>query len=157
MKCKQKLCSRSKNLSPNGNCSVCEEVLENARIAKDQTNKQKSVPKIEVDLKQMIDVHGKLSKGANIDPSVVSGLLLAGVINILGQHDELEQLEERIKALECNNLTNRNRIEALENWVVKQDELITVLDGKLSTMDQSGVIIKEGIELKEIKKRIVSL
>ena len=122
-------------------------VLENARIAKDQTNKQKSVPKIEVDLKQMIDVHGKLSKGANIDPSFVSGLLLAGVINILGQHDALTQLEERIKARECNNLTNR--IKALENWVVKQDELITVLDGKLSTMDQSGVIIRKELDLKK--------
>ena len=115
MKCKQKLCARSKNLSTNGNCSVCEEVLENARIAKDQTIKHKSVPKIEVDLKQMIDVHGKLSKGANIDPSVVSGLLLAGVINILGQHDALEQLEEKLKVLEHDSLTNRNRTDALEN------------------------------------------
>ena len=69
-----------KNIIQNGNCSVCEDVLENAKIAKDFMNKQKSVPKIEVDLKQMIDVYGKLSKDASIVPSIVSGLLLAGVI-----------------------------------------------------------------------------
>ena len=57
MHCKQKLCSRSKNLSKNGNCSVCEDVLENSRVAHAHINKQKTVPRIEVDLKKMVEIH----------------------------------------------------------------------------------------------------
>jgi hypothetical protein len=82
MKCKQKLCARSKNLRQNGNCSICEDVLENAKNDHDRINKQKTVPKIEVDLKKMVEIHDKLSNGANIDPKVVSSLLLSGIVNI---------------------------------------------------------------------------
>ena len=66
-------------------------------------------------------------RGANIDPKIVSSLLLSGIVNILGQHDALEHLEEGIKVLEHDNVTNRNRTEALENWVTKQEEVISEL------------------------------
>ena len=119
---------------------------ENAKIAHERINKQKTVPKIEVDLKKMVEIHDKLSKGANIDPKVVSGLLLSGIINILKQHDALEHLEEKIKVLEHDSLTNRNRIEALENWVTKQDEAISNLSVKLSESD------KENYQNEEVPK-----
>ena len=157
MKCKQKLCSRSKNLKQNGNCSVCEDVLENANAAHAKIDKNKTVPRVEVDLKQMVDFHKKLKNGENIDPKDVSALLLAGIINILGQHDALDILEEHIKALEHENLSNRSRIEALENWVMKQHDTIEILDGKLSTMDVNGAIVKESEDIKVLKKRILSL
>ena len=95
MHCKQKLWPRSKNLSKNGNCSVCEDVLENSKAAHGHINKQKTVPRIEIDLKKMVEINDQLSKGANIDPKVVSGLLLSGIINILKQHDALEHLKMR--------------------------------------------------------------
>ena len=134
MKCTQKLCSRSRNLSQNGNCSVCEDVLKNSKIAQDRINKQKTVPKVEVDQYQ----------------KVVSGLLLAGVINILSQHDALEHLEEKTKVLEQENLTNRNKIEALENWVMKQDEAISDLSLKLSL--KSDKIEEQMPKIKEVPK-----
>ena len=149
MHCKQKLCSRSKNLSKNGNCSVCEDVLENSKVAHANINKQKTVPRIEVDLKKMVEIHDQLSKGANIDPKVVSGLLLSGIINILKQHDALEHLEEKIKVLEHDNLTNRNRTEALENWVTKQDKAISDLSQKLS---ENETVVKEHSHDKEDSK-----
>ena len=71
MKCKQKLCSRNKNIEASGNCSVCENVLvESAKAFEDK--KKKVSTKVEVDLDLM-------------------------VINILHQHDVIEELDDRIK------------------------------------------------------------
>ena len=57
MKCKQKLCFWTKNINENGNCSVCEDVLENPKVAHDIIDKNKTVSRVEVDLKQMLDFY----------------------------------------------------------------------------------------------------
>merc|ERR1712096_213988 len=63
----------------------------------------------------------------------------------------------RIRVLEHNDVTNRTRIESLENWVGRQGEAIEEFNEKLSTMDLNGVIIKESLEIKSLRERIVKL
>ena len=63
----------------------------------------------------------------------MSNLLDSGIINILVLHDVI--VEARIKAHE---LSNQARIEALENWVLKQDKNIEEMNDKLSRMDVNG-------------------
>ena len=114
MKCKQKLCSRNKNIEASGNCSVCENVLvESAKAFEDK--KKKVSTKVEVDLDLMVKVHDKLSRGIAVEQEVVGNLLLGGVINILHQHDVIKELDNRIKDVEQTSLTDRLRFESLEN------------------------------------------
>ena len=154
MKCNQKLCQRTKNLRQTGNCSVCDDVIKNATESHKQIDLKKSVKTVQVDMKKMIDIHGKLSKGVNIDNKDVNVLVLGGIIS---QHDALQDLEDRIKHVEHNDVTNRTRIESLENWVVSQGEVIKELSEKLAKMDLNGVIIKESNEIKALRERIVNL
>ena len=71
MMCKQKLCSRNKKIEVSGNCSVCENALvESAKAFEDK--KKKVSTKVEFDLDLM-------------------------VINILHEHDVIEELDDRIK------------------------------------------------------------
>lgn len=154
MKFSQKLCQRNKNINQNGNCSVCEEVIANSMKAHEKIDQNKTIPKVALDMKQMVDVHKKLKNGINIDPRDVSVLLLGGVINIISQHDALENLEEKIKTLEHNEITNKTRIESLENWVVCQGDLIKTLDEKLTVLDKNGVVIKESAEIGTLKSKI---
>ena len=157
MKCTQQLCQRTKNLCKNGNCSICDDVLKHATEYHKQIDKRKSVKTVQVDMKKMIDIHGKLSKGANIDTKDVNVLVLGGIINIISQHDALQDLEDRIKVAEHNDVTNRTRIESLDNWVGSQVEVIKELSEKLATMDQNGVIVKESNQIKALRERIVDL
>ena len=157
MKYHQKLCQRTKNLCKNGNCSVCDDVIKHATESHKQIDKKKSVKTVQVDMKKMIDVHEKLSKGVSIDPKDVNVLVLGGIINIISQHDALQDLENRIKVVEHNDLTNRTRIESLENWVVTQGEVIEELRGKLLQLDLNGVILKESKEVDNLKKKVASL
>ena len=99
MKCKQRLCNRNKNIGRSGHCSVCENVLVEQLKTLEGTKKQ--VPrKVEVDVELMVNTHNKISRGINVEQEVVSNLLLGGVINILQQHDALEEMEERIVSVD---------------------------------------------------------
>ena len=86
MKCSQKLYQRNKNINQNGNCNVCEEVITNSMKAHEKIDQNNTVQKVALDMKQMVDVHKKLTNGINIDPKDVNVLLLGGVINIISQH-----------------------------------------------------------------------
>ena len=72
----------------------------------------------------MVEINEKLSQGVKLDPNVVSNLLLNGIINIIVQHEFVEDLEERIKQFEHKYITNRARIESLESWVLQQADSI---------------------------------
>ena len=72
----------------------------------------------------MVEINEKLSQGVKLDPNVVSNLLLNGIINIIVQHEFVEDLEERIKQVEHRYITNSARIESLESWVLKQADSI---------------------------------
>ena len=45
----------------------------------------------------MVKVHDKLSRGIAVEQEVIGNLLLGGVINILHQHDVIEELDDIIK------------------------------------------------------------
>ena len=109
MKCKQKLCQRIKNLQQSGNCNVCEEAIA-ATIKSGESSQKKVVATVQTDLKMMISTHEKLLNGETIDRDVVNTLLLGGVINILGQHDKIDEMEKRMKSIEVENETNKCRI-----------------------------------------------
>ena len=157
MKCNQKLCHRTKNLSSCGICNVCEEVIKENDMKHQKLDKQKVLEKVNVDLKHMISTHKKLANGEKVDSQVVSNLLLGGVINILAQHDAIEDVEKRIKTIEHEEISIKTRIDSLENWVLKQNEQISDLNEKLSSMDNNGVILKETKEIQNLKKQIISL
>ena len=106
MKCNQKLCQRTKNLKESGNCNVCDDVIAEALKRHDDLERKKpSLADIQVDLKVLVEAHKKLSNGTPIDPKVVSSLILAGIVNVLNQHDTIAALEERVKTNTkyCNN------------------------------------------------------
>ena len=156
MKCKQKLCQRTKNIKQSGNCNVCGDAIADAMKNEVKTD-SKPTENVEIDIDLMIDTHNKLSEGIPIDPKVISGLLLGGVINIINQHDKIADIEEKMKLLSSENVTNNVRIEMLENWVQKQGEVIKKLDDKLATLDKNGVIFKENEEIQTIQKKMLSL
>ena len=156
MKCIQKLCQRAKNLNGEGRCSVCEDVIKENEKKHKKVEKTK-VKEVAVDLKLMVHTHEKLSRGEKVEPDIVSNLLLAGVINILDQHDTIVEAETRIKALEQEKVSNEARLEAIENWVLKQDEKIKELDDKLINMDENGVILKENKIMETLKQKVIGL
>ena len=152
MKCVQKSCQRSKNILANGYCNVCKEVVEETTA-----NLRKKFPlkQVEVNFKDLVATHEKLKKGESVDHKIVSGLTLGGVINILAQHDSLENLETRIDALEKENKTNKTRIESLESWTNKQEEEIKKLTSTIKVFD--GNEIKENIDVENLKEKVTSL
>jgi hypothetical protein len=105
----------------------------------------------------MIDTHKKLAQGIIIDVNAVSVLLLGGIINIINQHDMIADLEKKMKNILLENITNKIRIEMIENWVQKQDDLIKKLDEKLSVVDQNGVIFRESQQIDIIQKKLSKL
>ena len=156
MKCKQRLCARSKNLDKSGNCSVCADAINEA--SKDfEKHKKRITSKVDVDLKLMVETHEKIAKGVQVDPKVLSNLLLGGIINILHQHDTIAEIDERIKMVEQGSLSDKIRIESLENWVLKQSDEIKVLNGRVSRLDKDDVIIEENGELENVKKKLIGV
>ena len=131
MKCKQNLCQRTKNLKTNGNCNVCDDAIE--KVGDHRKNDKKKLEHITVDIKQMVDIQNKLSNGIPVDQTVVSGLLLSGIMNILNQHDVIEALEEKLESFQIENKTINTRIESIENWLLKKDEEFKEMTVKLST------------------------
>ena len=81
-------------------------------------NAKNTLKPVQVDLKQMIEVHEQLSSGVKTDPH------LGGIINITSQHDAIKEVEVRIKQLEREEISTKTRIEAVENWVLSQSESI---------------------------------
>ena len=126
-------------------------------MKKEVKTSNKPTEDVKIDIALMIDIHNKLSQGIPIDPKVVSGLLLGGVINIINQHDKIVDLEGKMRLLSSENVTNNVRVEMLENWVLKQGEVIKKLDDKLLTLDKNGVIFKENEEIYIIQKKMSNL
>ena len=153
MKCKQKLCQRNKSLQENGNCNVCDDVIVEAlKKQNDLVSKKPTLANIQVDLKVLVDVHKKLSNGTPISQERVSSLMLAGIINMLNQHDTIAALEERVQANDIENVTRNVRVESLENWVMKQEEAIKHLKEKLggSNLEKDQEVI-ENVNILETK------
>ena len=99
----------------------------------------------------------KLEKGIRVDPMTLNVLVLGGVVNILCQSEALEQMEEKMKTLEQENITNKVKMEYLETWVIKQHDLIEDLNQKFSRLDQNGVIVKESNETEILRKKVLGI
>ena len=153
-KCNQKLCQRTKNIGSSGTCSVCDEVIKNVEAKHKKVDEKKTVKRVELDIKHMVEINEKLSKGLTIDYHVVSNLLLSGIINIIEQNKTVEELEQKIKHLEHSDITTKAKLEALENWVLKQDDNIHQLDELLSVMDKNGAVVKESNQIKELARKV---
>ena len=92
-------------------------------------------------------------RGCTIDSKTMNILILGGIVNILNQSEVIEEMEEKTKVLEYENVGMKARIEALENWVLKQDVRIVELGEKLPQFDHQ----EESGELKILKNKIQSL
>ena len=154
MKCKQKLCSRNKSIQVSGNCQVCESVILE-HIKTFQNKKKEVVKKVEVDLQLMVNTHSQIARGIKVDQEVVSNLLLGGVINILHQHDTIDEMDERIKSVEQIITTDKLRIELLENWTKKQAEELKELQDKveISVLNDSLATKIDAVEKEIISVR----
>ena len=140
MKCQQRLCQRTKNICPSGNCHVCEDAV-NAIKEKEALKKKvkdKHFEKVALDMKTMVDTHKKLVKGEPVEQKALSELLLGGIINILSQSETVDNILERIEAIEQEKLTNQLRIEALENWVIKLDHQIKEVSEKIEKHQENS-------------------
>ena len=155
MKCKQKLCNRNKNICNNGNCNVCDDAIKD--VTKKNQIPSKPVEDVEVDIGSMIKMHKKLLKGDQVEPLEVSALLLAGVIKIINQHDSIVVLENKMKDVEKDNLTNKFRIDSLENWVLSQEKSIKDLDEKLSLSENGNVMNNDDGNFEELRVKIVQI
>ena len=160
MKCKQKSCKRNQN--PNitsGYCNVCDEVakesIDNVK-KKDDSNKH-AMKKVDIDYKEMVKLHEKLSKGEVSNPSSANGLILGGIINILIEQGAIEERDDKLKALEEENKTTNARLESLESWNNKQAEEIKKLKYHLEVLDTNGVVVNENEEIKELKVKMTNL
>ena len=96
-------------------------------------------------------------KGQAVDSSTVNGLILGGIINIIVQHDTIEELTAKVKDLEIENLTNRTRLESLETWSNVQSGRIETLNKQLERVDKNGVLVNENDELDLITKKLINL
>ena len=159
MTCKQKLCNRSKNISHSGNCNVCEDVVNNIMKKQNETSKKKTnFERVDLDLKMMIETHRKLVSGTPVDSTAVNVLLLGGIVNILNQSESVDDVDERTKALGHENVSNKARIEALENWVLSQNDTIVKLSEKLPNGDENReALATESNELKILGDKIKNL
>ena len=45
----------------------------------------------------------------------------------------------------------------MENWVTKQNETIKDLDKKLEQLDENGIVIKESLEVDNLKKKVIGI
>ena len=152
MKCKQKSCKRNLNQnSTTGFCSVCKDVAKEATNdeKKKNTSSKQMLRNVKIDYNEMVKMHEKLSKGEKVEPASTSSLILGGIINILIQHDAIEELSGKLKTFDEENATIKARIESLENWNSKQAEQIKDLSNK-----ENEALMKEN---KEVKEKLMNL
>jgi hypothetical protein len=125
MKCKQKSCKRNQNSNiTSGYCNVCDEVAQEItdKIKKKDDSNKHAMKKVDIDYKEMVKLHEKLSKGEVSDPASAHGLILGGIINILVDQGAIEERDEKLKALEEENKTINDRLESLESWSNKKQK-----------------------------------
>ena len=59
--------------------------------------------------------------------------------------------------MESEILSNRAKIENLENWVIKQNKSIEDLDQKLSRLDKNGILVKESSDTESLHKKVIGI
>ena len=105
----------------------------------------------------MLETHKKLEKGIRVDPTALNILVLGGIVNILCQSEAVDQIQEKVKILEQDNVTNKVKMEYLETWVINQHDIIEDLNQKFSRLDKNGVIMKESSEIVSVRKKVLGI
>ena len=106
MKCKQRLCQRTKNLKQSGYCNVCDDLVEEMKQKHKATEKPRTFQQVELDFKLLKDVHEKLVNRKEVETHIINILLLGGINNVLCQSEVVDDTFERVKVLEVENLTS---------------------------------------------------
>ena len=150
MVCKQKLCKRKANTTSSGNCAVCQNAIDDALNKVEASRKKQNFERVDVDFQLMLETHKKLEKGIRVDPTALNILVLGGIVNILCQSEAVDQIQEKVKILEQDNVTNKVKMEYLETWVINQHDIIEDLNQKFSRLDKNGVIVKESSEILSV-------
>ena len=148
------MCSRTKNLKQSGYYNICDNLVDDMKKKYEHIEKQKSFHKVDLDLKLLMDTHSKLVNGKNVETNIVNTLLLGGIVNILCQSEQLDDVFERVKVLETENVQTKFRLESLENWMLKLNEKTQEATEKIETFEDSAQF-KEQIE--DIRKEFSSL
>ena len=94
----------------------------------------------------MRETHTKLANGNRVDHNVVNILILGGITNILSQSELFDITVDKTKELDTDNLTNKVRLEALENWALKlnekQEKLRQMLQGLTPCLWINELVLK---------------
>ena len=154
--CNQKLCKRHTNITSSGSCTICQNAIDEAVKKVEKSRKSKHFEEVDVDFNLMIQTHKKLEIRV-VDPGTLNVLVLGAIVNILCQSEALEQLEEKVKILEQENITNKVKVEYLETWVIKQHDLINDLNHKFSRLDKNGVLVKESSDIESLRTKVVGI
>ena len=67
--------------------------------------------------------------------------------NIMCQSEEFEEADGCIKALENDNISNKARVEALESWVLEQNDEILEVKKRFIEIESDEMITKEPEEI----------
>ena len=109
--------------------------MEDLKKKYEDRESKKTFQKVELDLKLLIDTHKKLASGNSVEPKVVNTLLLGGIANILCQSELFDNVTERVKVLEIENIENKLRLESLENWLLKLNDKVNETIEKMETLE----------------------
>ena len=66
MACNQKLCKRNSNITSSGNCSVCQNAIDEALNQLEASRKKGNFKKVEIDFQLMRETHKKLENGITV-------------------------------------------------------------------------------------------
>ena len=64
-------------------------------------------------------------------------------------------MEEYMKILKQENITNKVKINYLENWVIKQHDLIEDLNQKVSRPEKNGILFKETSDSQNLHTEVL--
>ena len=97
-------------MTSSGNCAVCQNAIDDALNKIEALRKKPNLKKVEIYIKLMLVTHQKLLQGVRVDPVTLNVLVLGGVLNILCESEVMEQIHEKVKIMEQENITNRVKI-----------------------------------------------
>ena len=156
MKCSQRLCQRNKNLKQSGYCNVCDDLIEDLKKKHEASEKKRQFRRVELDLNLLRDTHTKLANGNRVDHNVVNILLLGGITNILSQSELFDITVDKTKELDTENLTNKVRLEVLENWALKLNEKQKKLSADVAGFDPLSLDQRIGAKIDTFCEEINS-
>ena len=85
MMCNHKLYKMNPNITSSGNCSICQNAIDEALNQLEASRKKGNFGKFVIDFQLMLETYKKLEKGIRVDPMTLNILVLGGVVNMFCQ------------------------------------------------------------------------